>query len=202
MESKKLKQFAAGQNVAGKMCSICQSTLIAGERILYCPECSLPFHVECWDENGGCSSYGCPVAPAADKHQGEVAAMGTTNVWGGEKVCPKCRKEIKAQALKCRFCGAEFSSRDAISPEEFAKREYEGKEYAKVRNKVIALFLLCAAGCMSPLGLILVSILLFNKSAFGIEIRRLPMALKYMLYAGLGVSVFLLVLMILLATFD
>jgi hypothetical protein len=28
------------------------------------------------------------------------------------------------------------------------------------------------------------------------------MALKYMLYAGLGVSVFLLVLMILLATFD
>jgi hypothetical protein len=25
-----------------------------------CPHCGLPFHAECWEENRGCSAYGCP----------------------------------------------------------------------------------------------------------------------------------------------
>lgn len=41
------------------VCSVCQSPLLAGESITECPECGLTFHAECWQENMGCSAYGC-----------------------------------------------------------------------------------------------------------------------------------------------
>lgn len=28
-----------------------------------CPECSSAHHLDCWEENGGCSKYGCPAGP-------------------------------------------------------------------------------------------------------------------------------------------
>lgn len=200
MHSSELKNFAAGQKVAGQTCSICQSGIIAGERVLYCPKCALPFHVECWDENKGCSSYGCEAAPVTEKI--EETHTAPSNVWGGEKECPNCKKQIKAQALKCRFCGAAFESRDAISAEQYARREYTDKEYATARNKIMGLFLLSAAGCLAPIGLILVGILLYNKSALGIELCRLPPALKSLLYVALGISSFLVLIMLFLLAFD
>jgi len=28
-----------------------------------CPECYSGHHLDCWEENGGCSKYGCPAGP-------------------------------------------------------------------------------------------------------------------------------------------
>src|SRR5437763_261566 len=121
------REQEAGPGIAGKVCSICQTGIIAGERVLECSFCGLPFHAECWDENRGCSAYGCQGAPKTVK--GDVEAQPLTNAWGGEKPCPNCGKSIKASALKCRFCGAAFESRDVIGGKEYAAREYEGNEY-------------------------------------------------------------------------
>ena len=199
-EKSGLKQFAAGKDTAGKLCSICQTNIIAGERIVYCPHCSLPFHVECWEENKGCSAYGCKSAPPTVKTDAHVAV--TTNVWGGEKNCPSCKKTIKGQALKCRFCGASFATRDAITSGDYASREYEGSEYLAARNKVIGLFLLSAAACLSLIALIIVSIVIFGGGVMGIEYKRLPSALKAVLYCAFGVSILMLIVMVALAVLD
>jgi hypothetical protein len=59
-------QDGAGQGTEGQevpvqaLCSICQCPVDDGEDVLTCPECHLPFHSECWQENLGCSTYGCP----------------------------------------------------------------------------------------------------------------------------------------------
>src|SRR5690606_35028092 len=41
-------------------CSICQCAIAAGETIHTCSDCGGTFHAACWQENFGCSSYGCP----------------------------------------------------------------------------------------------------------------------------------------------
>lgn len=40
-------------------CGACHSPIVAGEESTLCPSCSLPFHLDCWQENLGCAAYGC-----------------------------------------------------------------------------------------------------------------------------------------------
>jgi hypothetical protein len=40
-------------------CGICQSAIEPAEETHTCPSCGLTFHAECWQENWGCSAYGC-----------------------------------------------------------------------------------------------------------------------------------------------
>ena len=40
-------------------CSICQTAIAPGEAHTQCPSCHLTFHAGCWEENFGCSAYGC-----------------------------------------------------------------------------------------------------------------------------------------------
>lgn len=195
-----VNEFEAGADVAGQLCSICQTHVIAGERVVNCPQCALPFHSECWQENRGCSAYGCEGAPKTEKAPAVVDAV--SNAWADEKPCPSCGKTIKSQALKCRFCGASFETRDVISREDFISREYDGLEYTKARNQVVLLFLLSAAGCLSPLGLIVAVILVTKKECLGIDYRRLPATLKAIVLSSIGLSALLLVIMAALAILD
>ena len=50
----------AKSEITRQLCSICQTPIQTGDLSTICDECHLPFHVECWEENLGCSTYGCP----------------------------------------------------------------------------------------------------------------------------------------------
>jgi len=196
----KPRVLSAGTKTAGQLCSICQTAIVGGELIVYCPTCELPYHAECWDENRGCAQYGCKSAPETVK--GAAAPERISSVWGGEKKCPACGKAIKAAALKCRFCGASFSTRDQVSARDYARREYEGPEYTRARNKVVGLFLASATGCLSPLALIFCALLIFRGRFAGVEYRRLPLALKAVAICGFWVNCLLVFLLLLFAIFD
>jgi len=43
-----------------QVCSICQTRIQPFENALPCNSCGLPFHVDCWQANFGCATYGCP----------------------------------------------------------------------------------------------------------------------------------------------
>lgn len=51
---------------AGKPCPYCRTRLHDHEQVIVCPSCHVPHHLECWIDNGRCTTYGCP----------EVAALG------------------------------------------------------------------------------------------------------------------------------
>lgn len=195
------KQNAAGE-IVGKNCSICLSVIISGEDVIQCPYCQLPFHAECWEENKGCSAYGCQGAPETIKHKAQDPIFNTSNVWSDTKKCPSCNKEIKANALKCRFCGVSFSTRDAISKDEFSCREYEGKEYIKIRNLMVLMFFLSATGCLSPIMLIIMAILIFAKKLGPIDFKRLSVPLKIVAFTAFGINIFLLFLMVMILIID
>jgi hypothetical protein len=40
-------------------CGVCHSPILPTEARTTCPNCKLVFHEECWQENYGCSAYGC-----------------------------------------------------------------------------------------------------------------------------------------------
>jgi hypothetical protein len=54
----------ANRKIAGQVCPICHTAFSLGEEIHNCEQCRVPHHVECWQENRGCSTYACSNAPA------------------------------------------------------------------------------------------------------------------------------------------
>ncbi len=42
-----------------EVCSVCQTGIDDDDERTACQACGLPFHSECWQENLGCSAYGC-----------------------------------------------------------------------------------------------------------------------------------------------
>src|ERR1700689_4080854 len=101
--------------VSGTLCAICQSPFAADDESTPCPACRSVYHSDCWQENGGGAGYGWPqVSPA----EGRVALEIPAAYWGQEeKPCPRCKRQILAAAVRCRHCGATFSS---SRPEDFS----------------------------------------------------------------------------------
>lgn len=44
---------------AGKTCPFCKAPFLKGEAIVICNHCEMPHHLDCWKENGGCTTFGC-----------------------------------------------------------------------------------------------------------------------------------------------
>ncbi len=42
-----------------QICGVCHSPITVFDEKAICPACLIPFHVDCWQENRGCSAYGC-----------------------------------------------------------------------------------------------------------------------------------------------
>jgi hypothetical protein len=53
-----------GKSKRQAKCAVCHSVIAPGEEITQCTDCAMTFHAECWQENLGCSSYGCPQVDA------------------------------------------------------------------------------------------------------------------------------------------
>ena len=45
--------------LAGKTCPFCKAPFAEGEAVVFCSHCEMPHHLECWKENGGCTTFGC-----------------------------------------------------------------------------------------------------------------------------------------------
>jgi len=190
----------ATADLAGKFCAVCQTDILAGEEVVCCPSCSLPYHAECWRDNAGCAQYGCPSAPRTTKPEPTIQDAGTT--WNEDKCCPACGEKIKGKAVKCRFCGATFQTREAMTSGTYAEREYEGRDAVKTRNQVILIFLLSATGILSPIMAIVAGKFVFSGTCFGIEYKRLPPTLRMLVVFAFSVSCLLSFFAVLLFLFD
>ncbi len=143
MEPAPYSATAAAAKIVGKPCSICQTGISPGEEVVSCPGCGLPFHAECWQEIGGCGSYGCSYMPQTVK-----APTGAvpTQAWGDTKACPRCFQIIPAVAVQCPYCREVFGTVEPMTRRELlARRERQRKiQEARVVSAVIlAASLIC-----------------------------------------------------------
>ena len=193
-----MDQSSLGGDGGSTVCAICQSKLRDDETKTACSDCHTDYHLECWQENRGCAVYGCPQVPPTEHRDAlEIPA----SYWGQEnKPCPACGNQILAAAVRCRHCGAMFSSGRPEDPREFRKRSDINERLPKLKRTIVWLFILCALPCAAPFaavfGLIWYS---SNREA----IKALPALYsglcKIALGVGVGQSAFTVFMVILFA---
>lgn len=96
------------ENYIGKTCPYCKTEIKEGEEIKVCPACGIPHHVGCWEENKGCTTFGC-----SEQHY-EVQGTNPTEVCSkcgaplgdGQAFCPKCGTPKISRQNNCGKCGS------------------------------------------------------------------------------------------------
>lgn len=181
----RLSARAVGEADAGRTCALCLAGFgDAGKSVVDCDLCSTPFHGECWEENGGCAIYGCERAPAVEKEPDQVHVGAAT--WDDEKVCPRCRRQIKAGAVKCRHCDATFDTDKPLSQREYRYQEEANRQAGRSRKLAGGLFGASLLGCLSPIVLPLaIWWIVANRPLF----RKIPGAHIALGYAAAIISI-------------
>ena len=185
----KVSPFEATDDEIGKTCSICVSGIVNGETVVLCPECRMPYHYDCWEEMGGCGSYGCAAAPEIKKADYGPAYV-YADAWMSEKKCPECGSMIPSNALVCPICRSEFPTDKPMTELEWRNRTYDVNELLLVRLGVIGQFVVSLFIFFSAFTFItnLYTIFLSDKLWWIYKIKRLPSELKVLHYAGTIIS--------------
>ena len=92
------------ENYVGKICPFCKTEITETDAVKVCPACGIPHHEGCWNENRGCTTFGCseqyyegkPVAaePVAPQYTAPV------------DLCSNCGAPLAAEQAFCTNCGA------------------------------------------------------------------------------------------------
>ncbi len=53
------KEASSKTSFTGKTCPFCQFPIKQDSETVLCTSCKIPHHRECWEENGGCTTFGC-----------------------------------------------------------------------------------------------------------------------------------------------
>ncbi len=73
-----------------KECPYCHKPITVDDNIVVCSKCGIAHHVDCWNENHGCSTYGCDGQPHSasgfggfnfSPAAGETAAYSKAPLW-------------------------------------------------------------------------------------------------------------------------
>lgn len=143
-------------------CPICQTRVHTGEPAIVCDRCDQLHHQDCWNEVGGCSTYGCENAPAADV---EKTSNTPLSAWGDTKKCPACGESIKAIAVRCRYCDTEFDSVDPLSIADLRKQATRQAGTDSSKKGTVAIFIFSILGVLAPLMLMISLVYMLRKRA-------------------------------------
>lgn len=165
-------------------CPTCQSPFEPDESKTRCPECGTEYHLDCWNEIGGCAVYGCSkVPPTKGREDIEIPV----SYWGQEhKKCPSCGVEILAAAIRCRYCGAIFESSRPEEISEYNRLQRLRMNLPSLRRNSVLLFIFNALTCTAPFAAVLGG---FWYSSHRKEIKTLPSIYSTLCTIGLAVGI-------------
>lgn len=123
-----------------KTCPYCQSKIKDDLDVIVCSLCGSPHHKECYEENGGCTTYGCGNNPTTVKNErqegvdvGGLTITAASNLVAQDNLveCPNCKKEVEENSNYCKYCGynlIEGKFDDEENFEDEFKRKYDEKK--------------------------------------------------------------------------
>ena len=99
------------------ICPYCKTKLTSKDDVVFCSDCGMPHHKECWVENQGCTTFGCTGSISAPKEKSvpviqqqeddfEITFDG--DIILGNVYCWKCGKLNDAGNAYCSSCGSKL----------------------------------------------------------------------------------------------
>lgn len=130
------------------VCGICLHPFMVKQQLILCPACGRPFHPECWEELGGCATFGCSRMVETRKPDEQI------NYWGArEKNCPMCAESIPISALECPYCHTSFDDIRPMAKADLIK-PVESYDVRRMRHRAAWLLLFNAIGITSPVAVV------------------------------------------------
>lgn len=116
------------EDYIGKVCPFCKTEIKEEDSVKVCPACGIPHHESCWEENHGCTTFGCSEQHYDAQHTNptDVCQNCGAPLGDGQGFCPKCG--TKANALPSttgdtKNGPAENSATDKDSPQKAANKK-------------------------------------------------------------------------------
>ena len=108
------------ENYIGKICPFCKTEITENDTVKVCPACGIPHHEGCWEENHGCTTFGCSEQHYEAQHTNptDVCANCGAPLGDGQAFCPKCGTPKAAAPKKnvCGKCGNELADGQEFCP--------------------------------------------------------------------------------------
>ena len=116
-------------------CPYCQTRLLPGERVRECAQCHNPHHENCWNENGGCTTFGCsghspstfsPAAPPTAYATADHIELSLDDL----AHCASCGAALSVWDTNCPRCHASTSLPPSLArPQPGQLQPYAGMPY-------------------------------------------------------------------------
>ncbi len=128
-------------------CIICQLAIQTEEESVTCEKCQCVFHAECWQDLGGCGTYGCENSPTLQK---ESLAQST-------KKCPFCQESIPADTMACPYCRERFNTILPQTAQDIVRERWGPRRAPSIKENKGALwvFICGLLGITAPFNLII-----------------------------------------------
>lgn len=110
---------AADEKTIGKVCPFCKTEIKDGDEVIVCPACGIPHHKGCWEENKGCTTFGCKEQhyEAQGTNPTDVCPNCGATLGDGQMFCPKCGvPKGGVTSNVCGKCGTELQEGQEFCP--------------------------------------------------------------------------------------
>lgn len=107
------------EDYIGKICPFCKTEIKEGDAVKVCPACGIPHHEGCWEENKGCTTFGCSEQHYEEQHTNptDVCVKCGAPLGDGQDFCPKCGTPKGGEKKNvCGKCGAEIQEGQEFCP--------------------------------------------------------------------------------------
>lgn len=103
--------------IEGMLCPYCHTILHEDDQAVSCSACGLAHHLECWNENQGCTTYGCQGKPLNSKLAPEPDMKIHTDT---SIRCPNCGSVSSNFSRYCFACGGTLLQ-ESVPPTQFVQ---------------------------------------------------------------------------------
>lgn len=102
-----------------KICPYCKTEIKEGDAVTFCTACGIPHHTGCWEENRGCTTFGCSEQhyEARGTNPTEMCANCGAPLGDSQAFCPNCGAKKNAEMPKlCVSCGLQLRDDQEFCP--------------------------------------------------------------------------------------